>query len=116
MIQIIGTKKSSDSRKAERFFKERGIKYHFVDLAERALSPGELQNIAVSINLKDLVDTEGREYKDRGMAYMEFDIAEELLEHPALMKTPVVRWNKEAAVGIQEDIWTRWIQEEKNRG
>ena len=113
MVQIIGTKKSSDSRKAERYFKERGVHYHFVNLAERALSPGELENIARCVNPEDLIDTESREYKVRGMAYMEFNILEELLEHPALIKTPIVRWNKEAAVGVQEARWKSWIQGEK---
>ena len=116
MVQIIGTKKNLDSRKAERYFKERGVKYHFVDLVERALSSGELKNITRSISAEDLIDTECKEYKTRGMEYMEFDILEELAENPALMKIPVVRWNKEAAVGIQEEKWKFWIKEGKKQG
>lgn len=113
MIQIIGTKKSSETRKAERFFKERGVKYHFVDLKERGLSPGELENISRSISPSELIDTGSKEYKSRGMEYMEFDIAEELLEHPALLKIPIVRRNKEAVIGMQEETWKQWVQKEK---
>jgi arsenate reductase-like glutaredoxin family protein len=115
MVQIIGTKKSSDTRKAERFFKERGVSFHFVDLTERALSPGELENITRTVDPEDLIDPESKLYKKKGMAYMDFDILEELLETPTLMKMPVVRWNKEAAVGVQEGVWKEWIEKEKEQ-
>ena len=113
MIQIIGTRKSGDTRKAERFFKERGVPYQFVDLTERPLSQGELQNISRSIPPGDLIDTESREYVKRGMEYMEFDCIEELLEHPLLMKVPVVRWNRRAVNGIRTDTWKQWADEAK---
>ena len=113
MIQIIGTRKSADTRKAERFFKERGVPYHFVDLTERSLSKGELENISRSIPLEELIDTESKEYAKRGMAYMEFDFIEELLEHPLLMKVPVVRWNRRAVMGIRTDTWKQWSDEAK---
>jgi len=90
-IQIIGTKKSNNTKKAIRFFKERNIKFHFMDLNERKISEGELSNILARISVDDLLDTESQSYKKRGFAYMEYDPVEEILEDNSLMKTPVVR-------------------------
>lgn len=109
-IQIIGTKKCNDTRKAERFFKERGIKYHLKDLKESELTKGELDNIKRSIPVDELIDKEGKQYKKRNMEYMVFDIEEELLEDPLLMKTPVVRMEGKNTVGYQPDVWTEWIK------
>ena len=107
-IQIFGTKKSNDTKKAQRFFKERNIKFHFRDLAEKGLSPGELNNIARVIDIEELIDTESKQYQKRGMQFMVFDTGEELLEDPLLLKTPIVRNGKEATIGYQPDIWKTW--------
>ena len=107
-IQIFGTKKSNDTKKAQRFFKERNIKSHFRDLAEKGLSPGELNNIARVIDIEELIDTESKQYQKRGMQFMVFDTGEELLEDPLLLKTPIVRNGKEATIGYQPDIWKTW--------
>lgn len=107
-IQIFGTKKSNDTKKAQRFFKERNIKFHFRDLAEKGLSPGELNNIARVIDIEELIDTESKQYQKRGMQFMVFDTEEELLEDPLLLKTPIVRNGKEATIGYQPDIWKTW--------
>ena len=108
-IQIIGTKKSSETRKAERFFKERGVVFHFVDLNERPLSKGEIESVARAVGADELVDEESKIYKSRGMTYMEFDPLEELGEHPLLMKIPVVRNGREATIGYSPDVWKAWI-------
>lgn len=108
-IQIIGTKKSNNTKKAIRFFKERSIKYHFMDLNERKISEGELSNILVKIPIDDLMDTDGLSYKKRGFAYMEFDPAEEILEDNSLMRTPVVRNGKEVTVGYAIEVWKKWL-------
>ena len=107
-IQIFGTKKCNDTKKAQRFFKERNIKSHFRDLAEKGLSPGELNNIARVIDIEELIDTESKQYQNRGMQFMVFDTEEELLEDPLLLKTPIVRNGKEATIGYQPDIWKTW--------
>ena len=109
-IQIIGTKKCSDTRKAERFFKERRINYQFRDLAEKGVSKGELDNICRKIPIDDLIDREGKQYNKRGMTHMVFDIEEELLSDPLLFKTPVVRNGPDATVGYAPEIWTGWIK------
>jgi len=111
-IQIIGTKKCKDTQKAERFFKERAIKYYFKDLTESQLSPGELKNISQVIPLEDLIDKESKQYKKRGLQFMVFNIETELLEDPLLLKTPIVRNGKKVTIGYQPEVWARWLKEE----
>ncbi|OGV26262.1 MAG: ArsC family transcriptional regulator, partial [Ignavibacteria bacterium RIFOXYA2_FULL_37_17] len=90
-IQIFGTKSSNDTRKAERFFKERRIPFHFRDLTEKGISKGELENIKQVIPVEELIDKEGMQFKKRDLAYMVYDIEEELLNDPLLFRTPIVR-------------------------
>jgi arsenate reductase-like glutaredoxin family protein len=108
-IQIIGTKKCKETQKAERYFKERRIPFHFRDLSEKDLTKGELDNISRVIPLNDLIDRESKRFKDRGMQFMVFDIEEELLADPMLLKTPIVRNEKLLTVGFQPDVWKSWI-------
>ncbi len=105
-VQIIGTKKCRETQKTERYFKERNIAYHFVDLNQRTLSSGELQSVARACGKEALLDTESQLYKKKGMAYMDFDILEEIEENPQLMKTPVVRNGSKAVVGFDPEAWT----------
>ncbi len=108
-IQIFGTKKCNDTKKAQRFFKERNIKFHFRDLTEKGLSPGELQNIRGAIKIDDLIDTESKQYQKRGMQFMVFNVEEELLEDPLLLKTPIVRNGKEVTIGFEPEVWKEWV-------
>jgi arsenate reductase-like glutaredoxin family protein len=107
-IQIIGTKKCKETQKAERYFKERRIPFHFRDLAIKGLAKGELDNISKVIPLDDLIDRESKRFKDRGMQFMVFDIEEELLVDPLLLKTPTVRNEKLVTVGYKPDVWKEW--------
>lgn len=107
-IQIIGTKKCKDTQKAERYFKERRIPFHFRDLTEKGLAKGELDNITRVISLDDLIDKESKRFKDRGMQFMVYNIEEELLSDPLLFKTPIVRNEKLVTVGYQPEIWKKW--------
>ncbi len=109
-IQIIGTKKSNNTKKAIRFFKERNIKFHFMDLNEREISEGELSNILAKVSVDDLLDTESPAYKKKGFAYMQYDPTEEILEDNSLMKTPVVRNGKEVTVGNAVEVWKQWLK------
>lgn len=109
-IQIIGTQKCKETRKAERFFKERRIPFHFRDLMEKELSKGELENICRVIPVEDLIDTESKRYKERGMQYMKFNIEEELLDDPLLLKTPIVRNERFVTVGYKPEVWKEWIK------
>lgn len=112
-MQIFGTKKCSGTRKAERFFRDRGISYHFVDLGERKPSRGELESIRRGANGKSLINPESASYKKRGMAYMDFDEIEELLEDPLLLTTPVVREGNRCVLGVDEGAWKKLAEESK---
>ena len=108
-IQIIGTKGCNETKNAERFFKERRIPFHFRDLYEKGLTKGELENISHVIPFDELIDREGKQYKKRNMQYMVFNIEEELLGDPLLLKTPIVRNGKEVVLGFKPDEWKKWL-------
>jgi arsenate reductase-like glutaredoxin family protein len=107
-VQIFGTKKCQGTRKAERYFKERGIPYQFVDLAVRGLSRGELDRVAAAVGLENLIDKEGKEYARRNLKYIVHDVMEALLANPLLLKTPIVRDGARAAVGYCPEAWAGW--------
>ncbi|MBZ0183299.1 MAG: arsenate reductase family protein [Melioribacteraceae bacterium] len=109
-IQIFGTKKCNDTKKAERFFKERGIQFHYRDFAEKGMSKGELDNIKRVFDVEDLIDKEGKEYKKRNLQYIIHDIEEELLSDPLLFKTPIVRNGNKVTIGFEPEIWKSWIE------
>jgi arsenate reductase-like glutaredoxin family protein len=109
-IQIIGTKKCQNTRKADRFFRERGLLPHLVDLNERALTVGELRNICRNLDPDFLLDRESKAFMKAGLAYMVYDPIEEALKNPALLKTPIVRCGKEVTIGLQPEIWKEWLK------
>ena len=90
-IQIFGTQKCQDTKKAQRFFKERKIDFHFRDLKEKGISKGELENIKRVFDVDELIDKEGKEYKKRNLEYILHNVENELLEDPLLFKTPIIR-------------------------
>jgi arsenate reductase (glutaredoxin) len=108
-IQVFGVKNSNDTRKAERYFKERKIPFQFRDLNEKGISPGELDSIKRSVPLEDLIDRGGKQFRKRNLEFMVFDIETELLEDPLLFKTPIVRNGKEATLGYKPEVWEKWI-------
>ncbi|MEE9449727.1 MAG: ArsC/Spx/MgsR family protein [Ignavibacteriaceae bacterium] len=110
-IQIIGTKKCKETQKAERFFKERRIPFHFRNLTEKGIAKGELENIKRAVPIDDLFDEEGKQFKKRNLEFMVYDKEEELLSDPLLLITPIVRNGKLATVGYQPDVWKGWIAE-----
>jgi arsenate reductase len=108
-IQIFGTKKCQNTRKAERYFKERKINYQFIDLTIKGLSKGELDSVQRFVTLKDLMDTHCKEYQKRNLQYIIHNTQNILLEHPSLFKTPIVRNGTVAAtVGYCPDLWKTW--------
>ncbi|MCL2762384.1 MAG: glutaredoxin [Treponema sp.] len=113
-MQIYGTRKCKLTKKAERFFRDRGIPYHFVDLTEHRLSQGELDNIRRGIPREEsLIDTESASFKKRGMAYMDYNEAEEILRDPLLLRTPIVREGSCVAIGDNETAWKAIAGEKK---
>ena len=110
-IQIFGTKKCNDTKKAERFFKERGIKYQFIDMKEKGMSKGELSSVASSNGgIMNMIDPDAKD-KD-AVALVQYianeDKLEKLLENQQIIKTPIVRNGKQSTLGYQPDIWKKW--------
>jgi len=116
-IQLFGTKKSSETRAAERFFKERSIAAHFVDLAQKGMSAGELRSVAARVGgFEALIDREGKRYVDKGLKYAAPTgprIEQILIADPLLLRTPVVRSGNRATVGYAPEVWQSWIDEAK---
>lgn len=110
-IQIFGTKKNFDSKKAERYFKERGIKYQFIDMKEKGLSKGEFQSVCNAVGgYEKLIDSD---CKDKDLLALityiaEEDKVEKILENQSIIKLPVVRNGKQATIGYQPEIWKGW--------
>jgi arsenate reductase-like glutaredoxin family protein len=114
-VQIFGTKKCADTRKAERFFKERGVPVHSVDLAQKGMSLGELRNVAARVGgVEALIDRQGARYVAKGLKYAAPTgprIEQILVDDPLLLRTPVVRAGGRATVGYAAEIWAAWIAE-----
>ena len=110
-IQIFGTKKCSETRKAERWFKERGIKYQFIDLKEKYLSKGEFNSVKQSVGGIDAMINENAKDSETLtlMHYLsDADKEEKLLENQHILKTPIVRNGKKAVIGYEPDTWKNW--------
>ena len=107
-IQIFGKAKCFDSRKAERFFKERRIKYQYIDIIKYGMSMGELRSVCNALGVDSIVNTDDQDYPlYRYLASNEAKM-EKLFEIPELIKTPVVRNGKTATVGYCPEIWKDW--------
>ncbi len=110
-IQIFGTKKSSDTRKAERYFKERGIKFQSVDLSAKGLSKGELTSVIQAVGSLDTLLDEKCKDKD---AYLlikylsDSDKLDKVLENQSVLRQPIVRNGRLATVGYEPEIWKKW--------
>lgn len=112
-VQVFGTKSCNETKKALRFFKERRIKTHFVDLKERAASAGELKRFAQKFGAEALLDRGGKRFRDRGLhvAHVpEHRILPLLEEDPALLVTPLLRAGNLLAVGWSEAQWKEWVK------
>ena len=107
-LQIYGKSKCFDTRKAERYFKERRIKYQYIDIIKYGMSRGELKSVISALGLDKIVNQEDQDYPL--YQYLASDEAktEKLYEIPELIKTPIVRNGKKATVGYCPDIWKGW--------
>ena len=113
-IQIFGTKKRSDTRKAERWFKERRIRAQVIDLLDKGISRGELRSAAQACGgLEALLDENARD-KD-ALALVKYTAAaqreEAVLEHPQVLRQPIVRNGKKAAAGYCPEVYEAWMKE-----
>ena len=110
-IQIFGIKKSFDSKKAERFFKERGIKYQFIDMKEKGMSRGEFDNVCRAVGgWEALFDPDSKDKQNALLIrYAPEEMrADMLLENPKCLKSPIVRNGRQATVGYQPEVWQAW--------
>jgi arsenate reductase (glutaredoxin) len=110
-VQVFGTKKCKATQKALRFFKERRVKIHFVDLNERAASPGELKRFEQKFGAGALLDREGKRFRERGLHVAQLHesrILPMLVDDPALLLTPLVRYGSKLTVGLDETVWKGW--------
>ncbi len=107
-IQIFGTLKCRETKKAQRYFKERRIPFQFVDIAQKGLSRGELNVLKAAVGIDKLIDREGKAYGRKNLKYLTHDIEDEILKDALLLKTPVVRNGRDATVGYQPDVWKAW--------
>jgi len=98
-------------KKAQRYFKERGIPFQFVNLAEKGLSQGELNSVKAVFGIDALIDREGKEYKRLNLEYLTHNVEEELMGKPLLFKTPIVRNMGKATVGYAPHVWKEWVDQ-----
>lgn len=111
-VQIFGTRKSADTRKALRFFAERRIRTHFVDLNERAAALGELRRFTQKFGVAALVDRESRRFAELGLGparYSDERWLTILADEPLLLRVPLVRFQHKLTIGLDEAVWKEWI-------
>jgi arsenate reductase-like glutaredoxin family protein len=111
-IQIFGTKKNADTRKAIRFFAERRIRTHFVDLTQRAASRGELSRFAQKFGVGALVDRHSKRFAALGLGTAHLSDErwlEKLVDEPLLLRQPLVRSGNNIGIGCDEVLWKEWV-------
>lgn len=111
-VQIFGTHKSADTRAALRFFSERRIRTHFVDLNEKAASPRELERFARKFGVQALIDRGSKRFAALGLATAQLTDTrwlEKLGLEPLLLRQPLVRYQNELTIGAAPDIWKTWV-------
>ena len=111
-IQIFGTKKCNETKKAERFFKERRVSYQRVDVLKYGIGKRELESVAAAVGLDALCDRESKAYRESVIAYTQNrdSILAGLMEKPQLLKLPIVRDGRRATVGYRPEIWEEWLK------
>ncbi len=113
-VQIFGTQKSSDTRKALRFFKERRVNLHFVDLKVRAASKGELTRFVQKFGVEAVLDRESKRFASLGLKtahYSDKKWLEILADEPMVLRVPLVRWKNKLTVGLADAEWGDWVAE-----
>jgi arsenate reductase len=112
-VQIFGVKNSHAARAAERFFKERGVTIHLVDLKQRPMAPGEIRRFIDRFGLTGLLDTEGKSYTAAGLKYLKLSDSEVLARierEPLLLRLPLVRASNKISIGHDEAAWKGMLE------
>lgn len=113
-VQIFGLKKSATTRAAERFFKERRVAIHFVDLKQRPMSPGEIRRFIERFGLGGLLDIEGKSAVDAGLKYMklsDMEMLSRIEREPQLLRLPLIRAGNQLSIGQDEESWKAMLAE-----
>lgn len=116
-VQVFGVKKNADTRAALRFFAERRIKVHFVDLLERAAAVGELRRFAQKFGITALIDPDSRRYAELGLRSARLSDErwlEKLSLEPLLLRMPLVRHQQQLTIGSAPETWTAWYSASKS--
>jgi arsenate reductase-like glutaredoxin family protein len=111
-VQVFGLEGDQSTRAALRFFKERRIRVHFVDLRRKPMAPGELRRFVERLGAAVLLDPESKPYRASGLAYLkmdEFEIAGRILADQRLLRLPLVRHGNDVSAGRAEDTWKAWF-------
>jgi arsenate reductase-like glutaredoxin family protein len=112
-VQIFGVRKSSDTRKALRFFAERRIKTHFVDLMERAAAKGELRRFVDRFGITSMLDVNSKRFQEHGLRHARMSDEswlEKLVDEPLLLRMPLVRNENQLTIGADEATWKKWME------
>ena len=112
-IQVFGRDDSAPTRAALRFFRERRVVVHYVDLKKRPIAPGELDRFTRRLGAATLLDPTSRPYRDQGLAYLSLDeagIVARLRADPRLLRLPLARHGNDVTVGTDEAVWTTWVR------
>ena len=112
-VQVFGHDRDQGTRAAVRFFKERRVEIHQVDLTRKPIARAELRRFTDKLGARAVLDETSKAYRDGGLGYMRLDdaeIVERLLASPALLRLPLVRFGNEVAAGRDEDAWRRWFK------
>jgi arsenate reductase len=115
-VQVFGTQKHRDTRHALRFWSERRVKVHFVDLTQRAASKGELQRFVQRFGLTALVDKGSRRYAELGLGASRLSDErwlQQLMDEPLLLVQPLTRSGTRLSIGLAETEWTAWLAMER---
>lgn len=117
-VQVFGTNKSQDTRKAMRFFSERRVKVHFVDLCERAASRGELTRYEQKFGIGALIDKESARYQDLGLSVVRYSDdrwLQQLCDEPLILRQPLARFGGKLSIGLAETDWAAWVEAGKGK-
>jgi Arsenate reductase and related proteins, glutaredoxin family len=107
-IQIFGKSKCFETKKAERYFKERNVKFQSIDLLRYGMSNGEFESVRRAVGFAVMVDERSKDYPSLAYLAHEYDQMAKAFENPKLLKTPIVRNGKLATVGFQPEVWKTW--------
>jgi arsenate reductase len=117
VVQIFGTKKCAETRKTERWWKERGVRVQLIDLKDKGMSPGEMKSVAQRVGgVVALVDKDSPRYREKGLhvsSYAGAMLEKILLEDPLLLRTPIVRCGSNATVGYAPEVWDAWRAQDR---